>query len=104
MAGPAVVWWRDEGEKKFTRVLSGMTPILPGREFYIKASNPTCAESVVHPSRINHLAEKSALHLLRHWVRRSGVPPLEPVRLGACAWAARCRADRVARLAPRQAG
>ena len=30
------VWRRDEGEKKFTRVLSGMTPILPGREIYIK--------------------------------------------------------------------
>jgi hypothetical protein len=30
------VWRRDEGEKQFARVLSGMTPILPGREIYIK--------------------------------------------------------------------
>jgi hypothetical protein len=30
------VWRRDEGEKKFTRVLVGVAPILAGREIYIK--------------------------------------------------------------------
>jgi hypothetical protein len=30
------VWRRDEGEKRFTLVLHGATPMVPGREFYIK--------------------------------------------------------------------
>jgi hypothetical protein len=34
--GDYVVWRRDEREATFTRALSGSTPVLPGREIYVK--------------------------------------------------------------------